>query len=172
MSVCQPDSTYEKREKLSSEERKSTEKRHVRMSSDDKSGTENEIKWRIFIESFDENWQIFNMVLSVRIKSHHIANTKLIAISTNVFKPRFQCRTSSTIERMMNDVKTRKLWQYFHSIILGTVVHDENMRKTGTQNRLYNRSNAWRFVVGSNQKYDFVFIIINYLEFFLFVPII
>ena len=152
MRICEPDSTDKKCKKLSTEERKSAEKRYVRMSSDDKSGTENEIKWRIFVESFNKNWQIFNMMLSVRIESHHVANAEFIAISTNIFKPRFKRRTSTTIERMMNDVKTRKLWQYFHSIILGTVVHDENMRKTGTQNRLYNRSNAWRFVIGSYQK--------------------
>ena len=54
--------------------------------------------------SLHKNGHVFDVVLSVCIKCHHVPNVKLIPIASQILKSCLECRTSSTVEWMMYDM--------------------------------------------------------------------
>ncbi len=130
MCVRQPYSADKESKELPAEEDESPEKRDIAVGFDDEAGTENEIKRRIFLKSLDKSRYILDVMLSVRVESHDILDTHFLSVTANILKPGFECRTASSIERMMHDMEDRKLRQYLESVVFRSVVHHEDMNKT------------------------------------------
>lgn len=152
--VRKPHSAHEKREELSSEQCESSKKWNISMGFHDKTRAEHKIECRILCESFHEGRHILYMVLPISIECHDVFYTEFVSVAAHVFESGLESRTPSAIERMMDDMERRKPRKHLQSIVPGTVVDYEDMRKSGFQNRVYHGSDSRRFVIGSYQKDD------------------
>lgn len=133
---------------------------NIRLGFFDKSRTVNNFCVRMLFETILEHLHIPYIMLTISIKCHNILDSKSSSIFSNPCKPRLHRGSSSSINRMANEVNfTQEFFiKNLESTIYWTIIHYEYLAITFTKNTLDNRFDSTSFIVGTDEEKKFIFL--------------